>query len=744
MIFRSRLALVAGIGLAMLVACATPQTRQARFLERGKRLLASRDYERAVLEFRNALQVNPRSAEPYFEIGLVRLQQGRHADALSQFQQAVALNSKHAAARMKSAELMAFSEHMKSVEEARQQLTVLSQENPTDSGVLDALAVVEARMGQVDDAMAHLDRSLAQSPGRVASAIALARLKAGRKDIAGAEKVLLDSTVKNPRSANAHLALAQFYLSQNRLSEAEARTRTALEIEPENGPALVALAVLELRANNKGAAERTYARLSALDGKEYKPLHAIYLFREGHFDAALTEFETLANRDREDRAARSRLIAAYLALGKVAEAEKRVSAALEMHPKDSDALFQRAQISLRARRYASAESDLHQVLTQSPDSAHVHFALARVYAATGAHGRQRAELQEALNRNSNFLAARLALADALLAANAGKTALEIIEAAPRAQRGLAPAVASRNWALLATGDRARARQGVDQGLATARAPEFLLQDAILKNLAKDQAGARTSLEEALTTNPGDVRCLRLLTETLHAMNRGAEAEKHLRAAAESHRQSAPVQHLLGEWLLARARYPEARAAFAAGAAADSAYIDAQLGMADTDLRAGNLAGARQTLEAILNAHGEDNRARFLLAGLELRTGNQSGAVAQYRAILAVDSSNVAALNNLAYYSAADNPDTAIKYAQQAAELAPFDASVQDTLGWIYYRKGVFPSAVRHLQTAVGKEATPLRKYHLGMAYLKVGEHRLAQDLISAALREEPGLRTTKD
>ena len=48
---------------AMLIApgCAKPAEKEARFLETGKRLLQRRDYQRALIEFRNASQAEFRS-----------------------------------------------------------------------------------------------------------------------------------------------------------------------------------------------------------------------------------------------------------------------------------------------------------------------------------------------------------------------------------------------------------------------------------------------------------------------------------------------------------------------------------------------------------------------------------------------------------------------------------------------------------------------------------------------------------
>ena len=82
----------------------------------------------------------------------------------------------------------------------------------------------------------------------------------------------------------------------------------------------------------------------------------------------------------------------------------------------------------------------------------------------------------------------------------------------------------------------------------------------------------------------------------------------------------------------------------------------------------------------------------MAATLELARGNQPTAIQRYRAILDIDRSNVTAMNNLAYLIALKDPDEALKLAQQAVELAPNDASVRDTMGWVYYRKWAFLSS----------------------------------------------------
>ena len=132
----------------------------------------------------------------------------------------------------------------------------------------------------------------------------------------------------------------------------------------------------------------------------------------------------------------------------------------------------------------------------------------------------------------------------------------------------------------------------------------------------------------------------------------------------------------------------------------------------------------------------------MLAGIQEETGDREGWIARYRSVLAIDSRNLFALNNLAWSLAADHPDEALTYAQQAGEIAPDNAAVEDTLGWIYYRKGIYQTAVDYLKNAVAKESTPRRQFHLAMSYIKAGDRELGKRP-SAALQKDPSLAKTE-
>src|SRR5262249_1887529 len=211
---------------------------------------------------------------------------------------------------------------------------------------------------------------------------------------------------------------------------------------------------------------------------------------------------------------------------------------------------------------------------------------------------------------------------------------------------------------------------------------------------------------------------------------------------------AQVQHFFGEWAAANGYREEARKAFVAAKAADPSFLEVDLDLAKLDLVERKNDDARSTLSTFLQHNPSNAEARLLLALVENAAGNQSAAISHYRKVLEDNPRQQVALNNLAYLLADSNnqPDEALKYAQQAAEIAPDHADVEGTLGWIFYLKGLYPTALQHLQKAVSRDDTTtgtnaaLRRYHLAMAYAKVGDQQRGRQTLQAALKLDSNLR----
>ena len=729
---------------AMSVACSSsPQAKEAKYLRRGEALRDRKDYSRALLEFRNASLALPKDAEPLYQMGITYLATGNMQNGVDSLRKAIGLNPRHEKAQLKLAELMAASRNKESVQQAATQLEAVLAASPDNSEANDALAFADWKLGKTEEATSRLEDTLKKFPTRLQTSMELARVKLGNKDLVGAEQVLKQAVASAPQSSAAELALGQLYMLANQPAKAEVELRKAIQFDSKNGPALLGLAAIETAGNRMEEAEQTYRQVSSLPGAQFKPLHALFLFKLGKRDAALAELEKLAKEDPNDRAARSRLFAAYAAMGKNQAAQNLLAAALKKNPKDTDALFERANLSLRAGNAVEAGKDLKDVLRFKPDFAEGHVVMAAVYKAQGMQGSERQELNEALRINPAMLQARLGLARSFTRTNEAKSALDLLNSTPARQKGTLAVVTERNWAMLAAGETKELRAILDRDLRVGHFPELVIQDAVLRMQQGDYAGARASAEEAIKNNPEDTRGPRLLAESYFAQKQPAKAEERLKAIVAAHPQSAPLANLLGQWYLNARNLPAARKAFQAALGADPKFLPAELALATVDYNEGHLDAARQRLVVLVTADPKNITALRMLATLSGEAGDREEAIRRYRAVLDLDGSDVIALNNLAYTLATSDPDVALKYAQQAIDLAPNSAMVQDTLGWIYYRKAVYGTAVNYLEAAVAKEPTPRRQFHLAMSYLKSGKHDLGQKTLQLALQQDPKLPVTE-
>ena len=735
-------ALVLVAAIASIGCGFTPRASEAGYLASGQKYLEKHRYPEAILQFKNAAKLMPKDPEPHYQAGLAYLGQGDVREAVNRFQAALQLNPKHQGAQLRLAELMAATEDGGLVAKAAESLRDLLKTSPANPDILDTLAFAELQLGSTADSEKHLKESLANFPNRLRTSVVLARLRLSQKDLAGAEAVLKEAVQHAPESADAAIALGQIYRMTGKPELAAGELRRALAIDPKNGMALASLAALQLASNRSAEADDTYTKLASLPDSAYWPIHATFLLQQGKKDAAVAELEKLAKAHPDSHTVRIRLLATYVATGKLPEAEKLLAVALKENAKDADALFERGQLYLRTGKPALAEKDLREALRYRRESAPVHLALAEAYGLQGATLRRRQELDQALRENPSLLAARTELAQVLIAAKSPKAALEVMDETPAAQKNSVPAIEARNWALMGLGDGQEFQKGVELGLSLAKppTPDLLLQKASLLIGLRDYAGALAWVEELIRQNPEDERAWRIVADSYRLQNQPGKALARLNAAIAQHPRSAVLHHVLGQWLLAKGERAGARDAFTTAVTLNPGYTQATLALAELDLSAGNTESARSALTRVLAASEYNTAARLMLAGIESQAGHGPAAVANYRAVVETDGSNLVALNNLAYLLAKDNPDDALRYAQLAAEYAPENPSIQDTLGWIYYRKGLFPMAVEHLKDAVHREGTPLRRFHLGMAYLKNGNKDIGQKTVEAALAADRTLR----
>jgi len=129
--------------------------------------------------------------------------------------------------------------------------------------------------------------------------------------------------------------------------------------------------------------------------------------------------------------------------------------------------------------------------------------------------------------------------------------------------------------------------------------------------------------------------------------------------------------------------------------------------------------AEKTLVSALEIGPENVDLNFRLGVIYDKAGKKEKSIDQMKKVIALDPENANALNYLGYtYADLDrNLDEAEKLILQALKFKPDDGYITDSLGWVYFKKGLFKKALKYLERAANIiPDDPIILEHLGDAF----------------------------
>ena len=153
-----------------------------------------------------------------------------------------------------------------------------------------------------------------------------------------------------------------------------------------------------------------------------------------------------------------------------------------------------------------------------------------------------------------------------------------------------------------------------------------------------------------------------------------------------------------------------------------------------------LEEARAEYAGIVQRDPKANDARTMVGVLLEMQNKRQEAKAWYEASIAANDKLALVANNLAYIYAEEGSklDEALNLASTAKQGLPNDPDVNDTLGWVYYKRNMPTLAVRPLEESVkAKPDNAIVQYHLGLTYVKLGNKAKAREALETALKLDP-------
>jgi tetratricopeptide (TPR) repeat protein len=564
-VFARVLMLVVAAGL--LSACGGKEERKAKYLERGKTFLAEKNYEKATLEFKNVLQIDPKSAEAFLHLGEIDEKKQNWPRSFANYQKASELDPELTAPRAKLARFyLAQASALKGQEGqleaaanslglAQEQVTEILSREPDNLDGLALQAMLWESDGDVDKAAAQLERVLAADPGHESAAMLLANIYIQDDRTSDAERVLLSAAGNNAEPVALQRRLAQFYATLGQNDKAEEVLRKIISDNPGELSHRVSLVSFLSQTEQLDKAEKALRDAIAADPSEaqrylllteflsmkrgpeaaigelklliaQKPemwelqlaLVRIYVDNAQKSDAKATLEQIIRTHGVEPAGIRARIGLAMLLAAEDPDAERVSSLLTEVlreNPRDNDALLLRGKLAARKGQYAEAIADFRSVLKDQPNSPEVLQLLASVHASNNEMELARDTLMRGIEAKPEDSGLRLALARLLAQSGDYDDALRQVESVLSVNAYHEQALAMKYDLLSRKGDAA-GMEAVAR-LMQAGAPEKeegYIREARLRIAEKDYDAALVIVDRILEQSPDSVPALLAKSDAL--------------------------------------------------------------------------------------------------------------------------------------------------------------------------------------------------------------------------------------
>jgi tetratricopeptide (TPR) repeat protein len=154
---------LAMLALALLLtACGGAEDRKSVYMERGLALMEEGNHEKARLEFKNVLQIDPKDADARFQLGLANEKLNEWRAAFQNYQAVLQLDETRHDARVKVAQILLLGGE---IEKALAEVETVLAALPDDVDALAVRAGLRARQGDVAGARGGCRTGPGTGPG---------------------------------------------------------------------------------------------------------------------------------------------------------------------------------------------------------------------------------------------------------------------------------------------------------------------------------------------------------------------------------------------------------------------------------------------------------------------------------------------------------------------------------------------------------------------------------------------------
>ncbi|MFC1772751.1 tetratricopeptide repeat protein [Pseudomonadota bacterium] len=746
--------LIAVLAVGLLSACGGKEERKAKYLERGKTYLAEKNYDKAAIEFKNVLQIDPKDANGYLFLGQIEEKQRNWRKAFGYYKKASELDPELIEPRVR---LATFYRAQASALKAnknetgavnalglvQEQINEIRARDPENINVLTLEAAFWADDGETDKAVSQLEKVIEREPGLQSAAVLLSSLYDQQERADDAEAVLINAVKANPDPVTLQQQLATHYVDNKQYDEAEAVLRQLIEENPGKLTYRLSLASFLGQSGQNDKAEQVWIDAITADPEDVKryimlteflatqkseeaaieklkqfirqrpgmtdlqlSLVRHYLANEQKDEAKQVLQELIDDQGKEPTGLQAQVVLAQILASENVDDERvpvLLQEVLDENPRDNNALLLKGKLAANKKDYVGAVNDFRSVLKDQPNNTEVLQMLAAAHVANDEKELALDTLRRGIDSQPDNTQLRVSLAQLLAQDGDLIGALEQLDAALKVDKYNQLALSAKYELLARKGDAA----GMDEvtRLMQEGAPESeegYILEARLRFAEKKYEDAIVILDKVLVKNPDHGSANMLLGAVYVAQKDYAQAEQVFERQIEINPDSASI------------------------------YVE----LARARLATDNIAGAIQAYEQGLQKIPDDIRLLIDLAGLREQQKDYDSAITLYEQVLLHQPNNAVGTNNLVAMLA-DHRSDEVSLARARELSAQLEKTNQpaflDTAAWVYYRTGDYDKAAEILEGVVEKAPkVAVFRYHLGMVYSKQGKKDAARKHLTLA------------
>jgi len=758
-----------------VAACGGAEERKAVYMEKAKSSIAAGDLEKARIELKNVLQIDPKDGEAYYQLGKVFEQLKDMRKAYANYRKAEELSpdllDNHAS--LGNIYLYLTGE----VDKAKEKVSLILSKDPENSAGLLLKAAILVRTEDDRAAAKEIAENIvSREPGNVQAVVFLSSLYMKTNESEKAIKILASSLKSNPNNKKLNNLLGLIYLKNKDYEHAEAVYKKLFELDPDSRQSHISLAAFYNVSGDKSQAEKVLRDsianapddteryfdllkyISVVKGNE-ESLNELKAFIKknshmGRLRIALGEF-LYVNHKQEEAVevykevlhdfpeekvgvdAGIALATIYMGRKEIEKANEVIATALSVSPNDPKVNMLVAKLALHEKNSERAIIALRIVNKETPDNIDAYLLLVDAYKMAGNDEQANNVLNSAYENNRSNPESLLKLAQWYLSRDidlASKIVDDYVNLKKSDYTGL-----SLKAAILNKKKKYAEAYKIAEKLMAEHPDKANGYLQALPYFENDKEKIVSILEKGYSKAKDNRDILMLLSSMQVSEKKFDVVENRIKAELESKPDDAVLITLLAKIYLFDNKPEDAVSLLTKLVDKDTPIEEPYLLLTKVYSQQKNVSAATETLErGVKNVASSLNIALRLAMVYEFKNEYQK-AIDVYKNLYNLYPDNLIVVNNLV--------SLLLDYSESKEDLEllkPMVAKLKesgnevflDTIGWAYYKSGDYESAIDTMNKVV--EKTPdvnIFNYHLGMVYKTTGDKKQAKVYLEKSLAD---------